>query len=152
MAIDHNLEDCPHNPTFEHIIGTLKRLDTHGERTAVAMEELARNSAVVDGLSKQVDKNEHDLREVFGRVRMIENGKAEVSDVKAIDVRVKAIELVHAKEDGSEELIEKKYKFWENVKIQLADKLILFIIFVLVVADKFNVFVWLHKLWKELLG
>lgn len=146
---NHNLEDCPHNPTFEHFEKTLKRLEDHGERTAVAMEKLAENSAIVASQGEIIKTLSHDLRELFGRVRMIENGKADQSDYKAIDIRVRTIELSHAEENGEDKVIEKKTKFWENVKVQLADKLILFIIFVLVVADKFNIFIICSKLWEE---
>ena len=145
MANNHEIADCPQGPTIDKMARVL-------DRVVVALETIAEHGARVTGLEKQVEKNDHDLREVFGRVRIIENGKAEATEVKAVDLRIRNIELAHAVENGAEEVIEKSSKFWDGVKIQLADKLILFIIFVLVVADKFNVFVWLHKLWKELLG
>lgn len=148
----HMAEECPHNPTFDHISSTLKRLDDHGERTAVAMEKLAENSAIVAGLTKIVDKHEHDFRELFGRTRIIENGKAENTDVKAIDARVLKIELERAAEAGEDKVIEKGSEFWKSVKIQLADKLVVLAIFIMVVADEFNIPTEILKLWKEVFG
>lgn len=139
----HTLQECAQGPTIDKMSNVL-------DRVVIALETIAEHGARVSGLEKQGDKNAHDLRELFGRVRIIENGKAEASDVKALDTRVHAIELFHAEERGEEVITEKSEKFWESVKIQLFDKFLIVGIFAIILADKLNIGVWLAKMWKEI--
>ena len=148
--LGHSLDDCPHNPTFEHFGKTLERLESHAERQALAMEEIARNSAITESHEKRLDKVDHDFRELFGRVRIMENKKADQSHVVAIDDRVRTIETVHATESGSKKVVEEQTKFWDGVKQQVTPFALSGFIFLIWLMDRFNVPVSLGKLWKEM--
>jgi uncharacterized coiled-coil protein SlyX len=145
----HDINSCAQAPTLQHFGKVLDRLENHAERQASAMEELVRNTVILESQGKLIEKADHDLRELFGRVRIIEGKKVDRSDVAAIDVRVKNLEDYHNIEKGIEEVEEKKTKFWDDVKIQLANKLVLVGIFLLLAFDKLNIGEWLCKTWDS---
>lgn len=127
---DHTLEDCPHNPTFVHIAKMLDRLDAHTERAAIAMEEMAKQGAIVNNHEARLNKHDLDFREAFRRIQVTE--------------------LYQAKEKGAEAVIEKQTKFWDGVKQQVTPFALSGFIFIIWLLDKFNVPVSLGKLWKEM--
>jgi hypothetical protein len=132
MMPTHPIEDCPHNPTFMHISKTLDRLDSHTERAAIAMEEMAAQGAILANHEARLNKHDLDLREVFGRVRIVEN--------------------FQSKEEGAEEVVEKQQKFWDGVKQQVTPYALIGAVFIIYLLDKFNVSIFLAKVWKEMKG
>jgi len=122
---NHTVADCPQDPK-------INRLEAVLDRVVTALETIAEQGAIVSGHEKRLDKHDKDLSEVFSRIRKVE--------------------LVHAHDAGVEEVTSTEKKFWESVKIQLADKLLLLGIFVVLIADKFNIGMWAAKLWKEIFG
>jgi uncharacterized coiled-coil protein SlyX len=148
--LSHLIEDCPQKTTFEHFGKTLDRLESHAVRQAEAMEEIARNSIMTESHEKRLDKNDHDLSELYGRVRIIEMKKANLSDVAAQDMRLRTLELDHAIESGAEEVVESRQKFWDGVKQQITPHAVIGMIFIIWLLDKFNIPVALAKLWKEM--
>jgi len=121
----HTINDCPQDPKIH-------RMEKILDRVVVALETIAEQGAIVSGHEKRLDKHDKELFEVFSRIRKVE--------------------LVHAHDAGVEEVTSTEKKFWESVKIQLADKLLLLGIFVILVADKFNIGMWVAKFWKEIFG
>jgi hypothetical protein len=130
--LQHALADCPHNPTFEHMIKTLDRLDSHTERTAVAMEEMAKQGAILANHEHRLNTYESDLREAFGRLRTVEQ--------------------TQAKDQGADEVIGEQRKFWAQVKVALTPKILSLAIFAIYLVDRLNVGAKLAKLWKEMNG
>lgn len=72
MTLKHTLEECPQNPTLERFGETLSRLDSHTERTAIAMERLAAQGVMVNNHEKRLDKHDQDLGEIFRWRRGVE--------------------------------------------------------------------------------
>lgn len=128
----HPIDDCPHNPTFEHIAKTLDRLDSHTERTAVAMEEMAKQGAILNNHEHRLNTYEKDLRECFGRLRVVEQEQA--------------------KDQGAEEVVGQQRKFWDQVKVKLSPYLVSAVIFAIYIVDRVNLGGRLAKLWKEMNG
>ena len=128
----HPLEECPHNPTFEHITKTLDRLDSHTERAAVAMEEMAKQGAILSNHEHRLNTYEGDLRECFGRLR--------------------AVEQVQAKDRGATEVVVRQKRFWDQIKIRLSPYLISTVIFLIYLVDRLDLGGRIAKLWKEMNG
>ena len=147
----HQIEECPHNETFVHIAKTLDRLDEHTLRSAVAMEEIAKQGILIASHEKRLDGHQKDLREAFIRVKALEQTAALDSDMTAVRSRVEIIELWHAKELGAEEVVEKEKTFWNGIKQQLAPYLLTAGIFAVLVFDKLDIGGKLAKLWHEVM-
>ena len=128
----HPIEDCPHNETFLHIGKTLDRVDRHTERVAIAMEQMAQHSIIIDLHEKRLDKHDQDFRESFDRLRKVEKHTF--------------------KEEGAEIILTDRHMFWNGVKQQLAPYLLLIGVFLILVFDKFNLGGRAAKLWKEVMG
>lgn len=142
MATAHTLAECPQNPTLDHIMTTLTRLDAHGERTARALEAIAAQSVAVEGHEKRLDKHDQDFRELFSRVN-------DQVRIERVEERVFELEKKHAREDGADEVIEEQKKFWTGVKTQLTPYAPAAVFFVFYLLDRFGIFLKALELWKE---
>lgn len=159
----HDINDCPQTPTLSQIQDTLKRLDAHGERTAVALESIAAQGAILGSHEKRLDKHDLDLREVFNRV----NDEHKLTDltvaVRGVAARVEALELAQAKEEGVEEtearieaqqeavaLVDKK--FWTDLKLKLLNPIIFSVFFLAWLVEKYGLATKLKALLKEFKG
>lgn len=148
----HPLEDCPHNETFMHISATLKRLDRHTERSAIAMEEMAAQGAILKNHEVRMEKQDKDIGEAFSRIRILEDTTVSVEDFDKVRHKVSKMELQHAKEYGADEVIEKQQEFWSGVKQQVTANALMGMLFIIWLVDKFNVAQAIAKLWKEMKG
>jgi hypothetical protein len=128
----HPLEDCPHNETFRHIGETLGRLDRHTERTAIAMEEMAAQGAILKNHEARLNVHEKDIDEAFERIRVVERK--------------------HDKEDGIQVVKKQRAKFWDGIKQQTTPYAFTVLFFVLWLADRFNVFQFFCRMFKEMKG
>ena len=126
----HAIEECPHNETFQHFTSTLERLDKHTERSAIAMEEIARQGVTIFNHEVRLNKHDEDLKEAFGRFRTLEEFKA--------------------LETGKETIVVEKRLFWNGVKQQMVPYVVIVCWFLFWMVDKFNVVTWFTKLFKEM--
>lgn len=115
---NHLLAECPQAPVIE-------RLERDYDRVAGALEKIAEQGALVVGLRNDVDRHEEAFDEIFPRLRKIEEK--------------------HAHEEGAEEVVKEKAKFWTLAKIQLLQPGLLMIFFILWLLDKFGAITWLAK-------
>ena len=137
--------ECIQVQTFEQIQATLRRLDAHGERTAVALEQIAQQGAMVAGHEKRLDKHDIDLRECFSRVN--DNARLERLETKVADLEVKL-----AKDEGAESVVEKHEKFWTEVRLKLITPIITVAFLALWLADRTGTITKLVALWREFNG
>lgn len=154
----HSVIECPQNPTLIHIQDTLRRLDGHGERTAVALENLAANSATIESHTLQLaqhntafidlfnwrkdfeKKQDYDYRQNLERIVALEKAKI------AVEVKEAVEEKVEAKE---EKIIEAKAKFWTDVKLKMLTPMLLVLLFIVLIVDKLNLVVRTLSLWHD---
>jgi len=144
-ALAHNIDVCAQTQTFEQIKETLRRLDAHGERTAIALEHIAEQGAIVAQHEKRLDKHDIDLREVFHRVNDQER-------LERVEQKVAELEKKVAKEEGAEEVAVEKKKFWTDLKLQLATPIMVAAFFFLWLTGKLEIAAKLLKLWREFAG
>jgi len=140
-----SLAECSQTQTFEQIKETLRRLDAHGERTAVALEHIAEQGAIVAQHEKRLDKHDLDLREVFHRVN-------DQDRLERVELKVAELEKKVAKEEGAEAVVEEKKKFWTDVKLQLVTPALAGSFFLLWLIDKMGFLTRLLSLWREFAG
>lgn len=102
----HESSGCNQIPVFDrislnfnHINETLTRLDGHGERTAVALEAIAAQGAIVASHEKRLDSHDAALGEVFQRTRVIE--------------------LAREHYLGAEGVREQDKAFWDRIKVKM---------------------------------
>jgi len=163
MLMPHAIEDCPQNPTLAHIQSTLERLDKHGERTAAALESIARQGAILGSHEKRLDKHDMDLREFFNRVNDERKLNLLTLELKDVAARVTSLEMAHAKEAG-EEIVETKIqmrregdererkKFWTELKIRMITPIMFGLFFALWLIDKWNLVLKFKELLKDFRG
>lgn len=152
MLAPHKIEDCPHNPTFDAFGKTLDRLEGHAARQADAMEDIAKNTVIIETHEKRLDKHDQDFREVFGRVRILENEKAEKCDVDFLRQKVTANEIKHAAENGAKKVQDRNKRFWDAIRVELSSKAVFFILMTMWVIDKYNILQLLLSWFKEFKG
>lgn len=145
MLMPHTLEDCPQNPTLAQIQSTLKRLDAHGERTAVALESIAAQGAILGSHEKRLDKHDVDFREMFSRINDERKLDKLAADVESVAARVVALEKDHAKEAGAEavealalDAAREKTKFWTEFKIRMITPVMLATVILLWLIGKWE--------------
>lgn len=144
-ALAHHTEVCTQTQTFEQIKETLRRLDAHGERTAIALEHIAEQGAIVAQHEKRLDKHDLDLREVFHRVN-------DQDRLERVEQKVAELEKKVAKEEGAEEVAVEKKKFWTDLKLQMATPIMVAVFFTLWLIGKLEIVAKLLRLWKEFTG
>jgi uncharacterized coiled-coil protein SlyX len=137
--------ECIQVQTFEQIQATLRRLDAHGERTAVALEQIAQQGAMVAGHEKRLDKHDKDFQELFSRVN-------DPTWKERTEQRVTALELKLAKDEGAEEVVEKHEKFWTEVRLKLVTPIVTVAFLALWLADRTGTITKLVALWREFNG
>ena len=153
MPLEHTLVDCPQNPTLGHILESLKRLDAHGERTALAMEKMASNSATLDAHSDKLKQHDAAFIELF-------NWRREFVDKQDKDYRtnlekISELEKVKAINDAVEQVVEdgeeKKFKFWTvaEAKLKIATPFVMVAFFAIWLIDRTGFAVAVLKLVKE---
>lgn len=146
---NHTLLNCPQNPVLLNMTLTLRRLDAHTERTAIAMEAIAAQGAIIGSHEKRLDKNDLDTREVFKRLNDTTKADKLTSEVVALEGRVTLLEKAHAKEEGAEEIEarleaqqeeanKEKRKFWTELKIKLITPVMFTLFFSLWLIDKWS--------------
>lgn len=146
----HPTDDCLHNETFMHISATLKRLDRHTERTAIAMEEMAAQGAIIKNHEARINKHDVDISEAFGQLRMLQDTTASVEDIDQIRLRVHTIEIGRATAAGAEEIIGERRRFWDGIKQQMTTNLLLWVGFAIWTIDRFNVAQKIAVLFKKM--
>ena len=128
----HSVVECAQADLLKSQSDTLARLDGSYARVAVALEELARRGAQVDGHEKRLDKNDVEHEEVFKRLR--------------------AMERLAAVEDGIDKVEGERTKFWTEVKLRLIGPLMTGTFFALWLSEKFGVLDWITKQFCEMGG
>jgi len=141
----HTVADCPQNPTLDHIMKSLDRFATQGERTATALEEIAAQSVAVANHEKRLDKHDLDFRELFSRVN-------DEKRLASVEERVADLEMKHAKEAGAVEVETEQKKFWAGVKTQMAPYLPFAIFLALYVLDQHGLVLKVLELWNKFNG
>ena len=136
---NHLIDDCPQAATIATIGEAIKRVDArgermeiHGERTALALEEIVRQGVMVQNHEKRLDKTEDDINHLGEKIRVIEHR--------------------HEIDHGKEEVLGEQKKFWTEVKLRLVSPLLVTIFFFWWVSDKYNIGVKIAKLFKEMRG
>ena len=170
----HTIIDCPQNPVLASINQTLarwdKRMDRQDdlmERQAAALETLAAQGAIVAGHEKRLDKHDIDFREMFSRINDEKRLDKLTTDLETLAAKVIVLEKVHAKEEG-EEIVEARVqaridedasidkKFWTEFKIRMitpvSGAFFFTVGFVLWLADRYDLLVWLRTLISEYKG
>lgn len=148
--------DCGQTQTFAQIEATLRRLDAHGERTAVALEHIAEQGAMVAGHEKRLDKHDLDFREMFNRIN-------DQSRLEKVEAKVHELEKKLAGEEAAEELeaqiqarIEAddtiKKKFWTDVKVRMITPATAVLFFAIWLIDKWDLVLKLKMLMAEFKG
>lgn len=143
----HLLKECPQGPVILAQSEILHDLKNSNERVAIALEVLAKRGAQVDSHEKHLDTHDNQINTAFFQIR-------------SIDARVMSLEMKRHVQMGKEEAIaeineEKKVKskFWDEAKIQLmvhwGPVLVFFACWIL---DKFGVFQWIAKMFREMHG
>ena len=127
-----HIDGCLHTETFMQIRDTLTRLDRHTERSAIAMEEMAAQGAILKNHEQRLNKNEADIDEVFERVRTVERR--------------------HDKEEGIQIVKKQQAKFWDGIKQQTTPYAFTVLFFLLWLSDRLNVFTTITKWFKEFKG
>jgi len=142
MSPEHILADCPQNPTLIHIMKTLDRLDGHGERTALAMEKMAENSATINAHADKLKQHDTAFIELFNWRRDFTEKVNELEKQQAVN---------NAVEEVVDAIDEKKFKFWTiaEAKLKIATPFIITIFFIVWVIDKTGFAISLLKLIKE---
>ena len=107
----------------------MKRSEEHMRRTATALENIAAQGVLINTHENRLTKHDSHFEELFGRVRIIE--------------------AVHAKDEGIEEIEEKKEKFWSDVKLKLMTPVLTALFFLFWILDRSEFFVKVATLWKE---
>ena len=107
----------------------MERSEEHMRRTAVALENIAAQGVLINTHENRLTKHDSHFEELFGRVRVIES--------------------VHAKDEGIEEIEEKKEKFWSEMKLKLVTPALTGLFFLLWILDRSEFFVKVATLWKE---
>jgi hypothetical protein len=148
----HPVEDCPHNDTFRHISETLNRLDRHTERSAIAMEEMAAQSAIIRNHEARLTEQHKNINEAFVRIRTLEDTTVSDEEFQKVRHKVSKLELRHARESGVEMVEEKHEKFWDDMKCKSTPFAFTFMFLLLWLSDKFNVFQNIAKWLKEMKG
>lgn len=113
------------------------------------MEEIARQGGIIQNHENRLSKSESDVSEAFRQIRHIDDSCAIDSDVKDLDERLREIELVHAKEQGVNCILQKRTKFWDGVKQQMTPYVISGLLFIMYLIDKMNWFQKLLKIWHD---
>ncbi len=107
----------------------MERSEEHMRRTAVALENIAAQGVLINTHENRLTKHDSHFEELFGRVR--------------------SIEAVHAKDEGIEEIEEKKEKFWSELKLKMVTPALTGLFFLLWILDRSEFFVKVATLWKE---
>lgn len=128
----HFIDECPQAPTINHIVHGVTKLEKISERTALALEKIAEQGALITSHDHRIEKLERDADECFARLRPIER--------------------IHAKEEGMEEVEAEGRKFWTDVKLKLLNPILLGIFFVFWAMDKYSGFQMLSKLWHAMMN
>ena len=149
----HNIEECPQAPTLkahgdmmQYHGDILTRLERHSERQTEALEDIAKQGAMVISHEKRLDRAEATFDVVFQKIRGVDD------KYTGIDNRVRVMELKAAEETGIEKVEEEKKRFWTAVKVQNSTPLLVIIFFFFWVLDKWNVFAWLASLFHAMNG
>lgn len=142
--------DCVQGPTFKVIDNTLSRLEEHSERNTIALEEIARQGAMVMNHEKRLDKFDGELNQSFGQLRTLENYCR--VELTIISNRVSTIERRNAREDGVEEVTGEQKKFWSLMKQRLVGPLMVGAFFLIWVFDRLDICVKIAKLFNEMRG
>jgi hypothetical protein len=150
---EHSIADCPQAATLQHHTDTmghhgeiLDRLERHSERQTLALEQIAEQGAIVKTHEKRIDRHDVMFDEIFRKAR----GCA--SDIDTVSHRVSVIELTHATEAGESRAEIDGSKFWDNVKIQLVPCVLVTILYLLWLIDKFGVIENIVKYFREMKG
>lgn len=97
------LNDCPQHPVlvaeFSHIHGALDEVKGSQARITEALERLAEQSIMVKDIKEYVVRLDADLSEAFKRIRVLENKSS--------------------REDGANEVKDRRRVYWDKVKIEM---------------------------------
>jgi hypothetical protein len=108
---------------------TLESLELICGKTFEVLSVISGQSIQIQALTSCTEKLKVDVEEAF-------------NDIRRID-------LLHAKEDGAEEIVEEQQKFWSGVKQQFTAPALMGLCFVVWLNDKYHATATLWKWWKE---
>jgi len=111
---------------------TLGEQKVLSQKTYQVLTDISGHAIQIHSITKRLDVSEQDIQAAFKSLRRID--------------------LRHATEDGVEEVEEKNSKFWDAIKQSSVPYIFVVIWFAFWVADKFNVFIKIGKLWAESKG
>ena len=152
MALGHdNIKECVQSETLGAIKMTLESfsksqsdLVRQGERTAVALETIAEQGAMVANHEKSIDRHEkrlekHDdyIGEAFKRLRDIEK-KGSLEDGISTGKRI----VINERRGG----------IAEKVKLSFVNYIPLAAFFLIWLIEKCGVFIWIAKSFREMKG
>jgi len=164
MPEKHTIADCPQTPILMQIKETLgflresqARLDHHGERTALAMEKLAANSATIEGHAQKIKEHDTAFVELFNWRRTFIDKQDD--DFRSNLERIVALEKARAVHDAIEVVTEKveekeekkeavKEQFWNEVRLRLLTPLMVGAFFLIWIIDKTGIAVKAVEMWK----
>jgi hypothetical protein len=143
---DYRIKDCPqsatlkaHGDLMQYYGEILARLERHSERQTEALEDIAKQGAMVINHEKRLDRVDISFDMAFQKIR-------------TVDSRVREIELKNAEETGVGKVADEKKKFTSALKIELVTPALVLIFFIFWTFDKFGFFVWIAQLAREMKG
>lgn len=128
------------------------RREGREERMLIAMENVSRQGAVLEGLSTASLRHDKDIAEAFGQIRDLDQSTASLSDMELVKTKIGQIEWRHAEEHGERRVEQRTTKFWDGVKQQVTPYVFIGLMFVFWLIDKFNITQGLKALFKEFRG
>lgn len=142
----HTVEKCPQNPVINNLVDTLRKLEKHSERTTTALETIAAQGERVNGHDYRLDKidkvqeqNDKKFDILFDRTVNLDD---EIHKIKESRAKHAGMEIVQTRND----------KFWDAIKKHMAPYIVGVVIFVLYVADKYDIPQKIVALIKEIKG
>lgn len=167
---------CIHNETFRSISKSFDRLEKISDRSAVAMEKIAEQGAILVNYGERIHKNEQDITEAFKQIRVLDQYAASDEDVKGLiarvtsletdrvtgedfrklSERVQVIEYRHVEEQAveavEEKIEERQWQFWAEMRKQFTPYVAVGLFFVFWLIDRYGVLQWVVKMLKEFKG
>lgn len=128
------------------------RREGREERMLIAMENVAAHGATLEGLSVSSLRHDKDIQEAFIQIRALEQSTASSLDMEVIKKKVETFELRHAEEHGERRVQARTTKFWDGVKQQVTPYVLMGLLFIWWLSDKYDAVQKLFKLYKEFRG
>lgn len=157
----HTLEECPQGPVLAALQRSMDDYRDISKRIVKALEDIARHSERGEHHEKRLDAGDKLFDDLFHLHRdlevKIDNISTRMDEAcRKIEARVVKIELRHAEEVGEERVEakiekkeERKRKFWDGVKVNLAPNMAGLVFFVFWLCAHYGVLTWISRAWHE---